>query len=193
MRIKLKYLAPGLIALFVGSAAVAQQWNTTYPTVGVGANTKCITSVNGTCRTYAPAGPTALTGNETYPADTNASGGQSPQTVTVPAALLGALPTQYVVPTNASTTTVNTLTGTLLLNPAGTLTTATVVFPAATGLVDGQVLRLTSSQTLTGLTVTAGAGTSISNAPTALTVSTTGAYGYEFIYKASNTTWYRLQ
>src|SRR5260221_11882484 len=41
------------------------------------------------CGQTVPAGPTLFTGNELFPADTTLPGGASPQTVTVPGALLG--------------------------------------------------------------------------------------------------------
>lgn len=41
------------------------------------------------CAQTVPAGPPALTGAETIPADTNAAGGASPQTVNIPVAALG--------------------------------------------------------------------------------------------------------
>lgn len=43
------------------------------------------------CTVTVPAGPTALTGVELVPADTELLNGQAPQTVTIPSALLGAL------------------------------------------------------------------------------------------------------
>jgi hypothetical protein len=80
---------------------------------------------------------------------------------------------------------------TLILDPAGALLTGTIIMPSAPG--DGQVIRITSTQNITTLTVNANAGQSIKNAPTGFTVSLTGDQGYEFIYRAANTTWYRLQ
>lgn len=68
-----------------------------YPIVGQG--TYCISYQNptvvngvvtsqGTCTSTAPAGPSALTGNELLIADTQLPGGQTPQTVYVPANVL---------------------------------------------------------------------------------------------------------
>ena len=76
---------------------------------------------------------------------------------------------------------------------AGTIATLTLTLPAATALQDGQILRISSSQTVTALTVTPGSGTTVSNTPTAITISATGPYGYEFVYRAANTKWYRVQ
>ncbi len=80
---------------------------------------------------------------------------------------------------------------TLILNPAGTLATGTITMPAAP--VDGQVVRITSTQNITSLTVSPNAGQTMSNAPTGFSVSLTGSQGYEFIYNLSGTNWFRLQ
>lgn len=79
----------------------------------------------------------------------------------------------------------------LILDPAGTLASGTITMPASP--VDGQVIEITSSATITALTVSANAGQSIKNAPTTLVVSATGPQGYSFIYHTANTTWYRLR
>ncbi len=150
----------------------------------------------GVCNSTIAAGP-AITGNETIIANTNLAGGVNPQTVLLNMASLNALPYQYVAGTavalNATTTTVAATTGTLIIDPGGTVTTYAVTLAAATALTDGQLFKLSSSKTLTALVMTAGTGTSISNSPTALTISTTASYGYEFIYNAAVTTWFRLQ
>src|SRR5580765_2021334 len=68
-----------------------------YPIVGQG--TYCISYQNptvvngivtsqGTCTSTAPAGPSALTGNELVIADTQLPGGQNPQSVLIPSAVL---------------------------------------------------------------------------------------------------------
>ena len=85
----------------------------------------------------------------------------------------------------------------MLIQPAGTIAAFTVVFPAATTLTeaDGQLFGLCTTQIVTALTVTAGAGTTVSNAPTALLVPVATGAGscVEWIYRLSNTTWYRVQ
>lgn len=97
----------------------------------------------------------------------------------------------YQTPATGFSITIGASVKTLLLDPAGTLATGTITMPAAP--VDGQIICIASSQTITALTVNANSGQSIKNAPTALTVSTTGPQGYAYIYRSSNTTWYRLQ
>lgn len=162
-----------------------------FPIVGRGSY--CNSSVNGVCNQTIPAGPSVLTGNELIPADTGLPQGQSPQTVLVSMASLGALPYQYEAPLTGASITVASTTGKLILGPAGTIATLTVVFPAASTLADGQTLEVGTSNTVTALTITPGSGTTVSNTPTALTVSTTASYGYKFIYRTANTNWYRLQ
>ena len=165
-----------------------------FPVFGVPANTLCQSfGNNGVCNQYVPAGPTAITGAETIPANTNLANGANPQSIMLTMAAIGALPAVVVSPTAGSNTTIAATTGTLLVVPSGTLATVQFTLPASTGLVDGQTLRISSSQTLTSLTLTAGSGTTINNSPTALTISTTGSYGYEFIYNLAATTWYRIQ
>lgn len=74
----------------------------------------------------------------------------------------------------------------LVLNPAGTLATGTVTLPTAPA--DGHEVAIISTQTQTALTVTAGTGDTIANAPTALVALT----GVRLGYKASELKWYRL-
>lgn len=75
---------------------------------------------------------------------------------------------------------------TLELNPAGTLATGTVTMPATPG--DNQQLVVMSTQIVTALTVSANAGQTINNAPTAIAANT--SFGYR--YNASLSKWLRL-
>jgi hypothetical protein len=95
------------------------------------------------------------------------------------------------VPTTGFSITIANNIRTLILDPAGTLATGTITMPATA--TDGQSVRITSTQIITALTVSPNSGQSITNAPTAFNPNLTGAQGYEFIYVAANTTWYRLQ
>lgn len=97
----------------------------------------------------------------------------------------------YQTPATGFTITIGNGVYTLILDPAGALLTGTITMPSAPN--DGQVVRITCTQNVTTLTVSPNAGQSIKNAPTGFTVSLTGDQGYEFIYRAANTTWYRLQ
>lgn len=97
----------------------------------------------------------------------------------------------YQTPATGFSITIGNQTSSLLLDPAGTLATGTITMPAAP--INGQVVNINSTQTITALTVAANAGQSIKNAPTTLVISTTGSQGYSYIYRTANTTWYRLQ
>ena len=202
----MKRIALGLAALVaVVSIAFAAGQFAGLPIVG-GAS-YCQGQSTGTtgqvCTVTVPAGPTIVTGNELIPADTQLANGAMPQTVYLSLASINALPYVYNVPANATTVTVAATTGKLILNPAGTLTTLGVSLPAAVALVDGQTFELSSSQTLTALTIGLGTGTTMSNTPTALTISTTAAYGYRWLFHVTASTaatglpstgvWYRLQ
>ena len=89
-------------------------------------------------------------------------------------------------PTTGFTITIANNISTLILNPAGTLATGTITMPATP--IDGQEVQITSSQTITGLTVSPNTSQTISNAPTTLTAG----IGYKFIYHLAGTNWYRL-
>lgn len=66
--------------------------------------------------------------------------------------------------------TISPISPNLILNPAGTLATGTVLLPA--NPADGQKLSITSTQTQTALTVTAATGDSVVGGPTALVAKT---------------------
>lgn len=190
-----KLMLGGVAALFVvGAAAVAQQW---LPYPQVGGSSFCSSTVNTSCVNTVPAGP-ALTGKETVPADTNASGGQSPQTVKIALTSLGAGPYQYVTGNDALTAggvVANAATRYVILNPAGTIATYGVQFPGPTSaLVDGQRFGFCSTQIVTALTLTAGGTATINGAPTAavVPVTTGNASCPEWIYVSSVTTWFRI-
>lgn len=186
----MKRLALGLLAaISVAGFAFAGAYDT-YPTVG-GAAKSC-GSGNGVQNCTVPAGPTDITGNELIPADTGLSAGRSPQTVVIPMRLLGGK-VQHEVPLTGASITVAAVTGKLVIDPAGTIATLTVTLPAAADLYDGQTLEIGSSETVTALTLTPGSGTTIAQTPTAITASTTAAYGYKLVYIQSTTQWIRLQ
>lgn len=187
-----KRLGLGLLltAALIGSA-MGQQW----PNIPlVNGASYCGSTVNGVCVQTVPAGP-ALTGNETIPLDTNVANGVSPQTAKIDVTSLGVGPYQYNAPVTTDSITVLANTRHLILEPAGTIAALTVVFPAASGLLDNQTFGLCTTQIVTTLTVTAGSGTTVSNAPTALLVpvATGGASCPEWVYRITNTTWYRVQ
>ena len=64
----------------------------------------------------------------------------------------------------------------LVINPAGTLATGTVVMP--TNPTDGQTLTIFSTQTQTALTLTPGTGDTVNSGTTALVAGTPVKYRY---------------
>ncbi len=197
-------LAVGLLAC-IAVPVTAGMWSN-YPTVGVAAHCASTNQPGGpgtptNCTTTVPAGPTSVTGLETVPADTNAAQGQAPQEVTLSMANLNALP----VTVQAASTTANNLlsptstSGGYVLTAAGAISPTNVSLPP--NAVDGQQFRISATQTIATLNVqgaqasanASGVGDNVSNAPTALTVSTTGSYGYQFKYKLADKRWYRIQ
>lgn len=91
----------------------------------------------------------------------------------------------YLVPLTGFSATIANYVNQLILNPAGTLATGTIIMPATA--YDGQVVGVSSSQTVTTLTVSANSGQSINGAPTTITAIAP----FAFIYRLANTTWYR--
>lgn len=154
----------------------------------------CSATENSVCVNTVPAGP-AMTGNETIPADTQAGQGVQPQTALLDITSLGAGPYQYAAPLTGASLTLTAQQRRLILEPAGTIAALTVVWPAATGLIDNQLMGLCSTQIVTALTLTAGSGTTILNGPTALAIPPATGAGtcYEWVYRVTNTSWYRVQ
>lgn len=95
---------------------------------------------------------------------------------------------QAATPTAGGTVTISdsNYDTTVILTPAGTLATLTVVLPAAP--FNGQRVLITSTQIVTALTLDDGAANT-SGATTALAVNT----AVEYVYRASNTTWYKIR
>lgn len=93
----------------------------------------------------------------------------------------------YNTPTTGQTVTIASGTQTAIINPAGTLATLTVTLPTCDAAYDGSLVRYSSEQVITALTVNATSG-SVSGAPASLAI---GA-GNGYICRGTNTTWYRL-
>lgn len=168
----------------VGGAATCVNFATN-PTTGA-----VLTTCNGPA---VPAGPSIVTGNELIPADTQLTQGIPPATVRIPMAALNALPITFATVTTTAPTTVATATmGGICYNSAATITSATITLPVAP--IDGQQFAVCSNQTITTLSVSAGAGASLAaTTPTVLTASTTAPQGYRWLYNAALTKWFRLQ
>jgi hypothetical protein len=147
------------------------------------------------CGQTVPAGPSGLTGMEIFPADTELAGGAPPQTVAVPIVLLDSGAYYYLSgqttslsgTTNAIPNDVNDV----IIDPTTTVSSMTLTMP--TSPLNGQQVHITSSQTITALHVVGASGQTVSQAPTVLTTSTTGTYGYDFMWVAGTEAWYRLQ
>lgn len=191
----MKRIIYALLACCFGGLAFAGIWNESYPIVG--GSSYCASKVNNVCNSTIAAGPTVLTGNETIPADTGLTSGQVPQTVLIPVGRLGAGPTTYNTPVTTASITITANTRRLIVTPAGTIAEMTLVFPTSTLLAnaDNQLFGFCTTQIISALTVTAGSGTTVSNAPTAMLVPVATGAGscVEWIYRLSATTWYRVQ
>lgn len=201
----LKFTIGALVAVLFGAYAFAQSSSVTvtsgfwpnWPLVG-GASYSC-GSVNGVSNCTVPAGPTSVTGNETIPANSGLSGGQTPQNVLLTMAAFNALPIQVqtIVPAvgvaGATPISASDLSGGIFYNSPSTITAANVTLP--NNPVNGQQYVISANRTITTLSVSAGAGELIggNTAPTVLTASTTGPQGYKFFYNTALTTWFRLQ
>jgi hypothetical protein len=91
----------------------------------------------------------------------------------------------YQVLTTGFTYTFAAGTTVLVINPAGTLATGTITFPAAP--VDGMTVTFSSTQQITALTL-AGNSKTIVSAVTFLPANQSTTY----VYRLSNTTWYPM-
>ena len=92
----------------------------------------------------------------------------------------------YLVPTTGTSITIGTGITALVLNPAGTLASLTITMPLTP--LDGSVLTLASTKTITTLSLSAASGQTLLNAPATLTGNTS----VSFMYVLGITTWVRL-
>jgi len=92
----------------------------------------------------------------------------------------------YQVPLTGFTITIGNTDNILIIEPAETLATGTIIMPASP--TNGQVVRISSTQVVTALTVSANTGQTIKGA-----VTTIAANGFaSWVYRSTNTTWYRI-
>lgn len=163
-----------------------------FPVVGSGSY--CAVTTNGVCTQTIPAGPTAITGAETVPANTGL-GNQSPTTVLVPMSALNALPITFssALVGNLNSISASSTSGGYVFTAAGTISQVNIQLPS--GAIQGQQFVISSNRTITTLNVSASGSDSIgaNSSPTVLTASTTAPQGYRFVYNKAATTWYRLQ
>jgi len=191
-----------LLFTVCGATAAFGQAFPNYPTLNVPADTQCLSyGNNNRCTQYRPAGPNALTGNETIPADTNTANGANPQTIRIPVTGLGAGALVVAVPVTTDIINVDATTRQLIVNPAGTIAALTVNLPAASAtMVNGQRVGVCGTQIVTALTMGAGTGNSFGSTVTSqamLVPAVTGAAScMEWIYSKTSATagvWYRTQ
>jgi hypothetical protein len=95
-------------------------------------------------------------------------------------------PYQYVVPTTGFVINMSTGVSDLLLNPAGTLASGTVVLPIPQQ--DGFVVTISTTQTISAITISGTVGTTVINAPTSLA----GGSSVTFQYVQSIQTWFNI-
>ncbi len=197
-----------LSAALLCGAAYAAGYFPGFPIVGSSSycSSNITAGVPGTssvCGSTTPAGPTALTGSEVFPADTGLASGVQPQTVLVPAAALNALPWAYEThPTTSSSTVVSNSIGGLFITTAAGAAKAGFSMQFPSSPLDNQRLTLATNVSLTGIGLTPNTGQSlaanvISSAggtlsPTWVT-TTAGLPSYEFLYRLADTTWRRIR
>lgn len=185
-----------LSLVIVTSLAYAGGLFNGFPIVGDPGSDICLSyGNNSVCNTFSPAGPNGVPPLATFPADTNVSGSgsvQNPSTINVPVGLTGATVLD-AAPLTAASITVPTGTAKLMLVPAGTIAALTVLLPAPSttingnvySLNDGQPFSIYTSQTVTALTVTPFSGTTLT--PTVTTV--TAALPVKLIYNKAALAW----
>lgn len=130
-----------------------------------------------------------LTGNETVLMDTELGAGLAPQCIAVQTNQLRARQYQQSSPLTGATVQTPQSVHLVQVTPAGTIAALTWVLPAAP-VVDGQVVKLFSTQIITSLTINPSAGQTINGA--AVTSLATANTGVEYVYSAANSTWYRV-
>lgn len=183
-----KFLLATVALLGLSGVALADQGYFGFPVLGTPANTACVSFVNGVCAQFQGPSEPSLTGLEVIPADTNQPQGMVPQTIDIPLTALGAGFISYQSPLTGVTLTTVAGTSKLVLTPAGTIAALTVALPPAVGNTEGATFTIGSSQVVTALTVTAGAGNTLISSPT--TIAANGSV--TFVWRASNSSWYAL-
>lgn len=188
------FLVGGIAAAFAGGLWMG------FPIVGVPANTNCESyGNNGVCNQYTPAGPAAIPNSALIPADTGLSNGQNPQTIRVPITIFAqGLGTAQVVTTNASVVMTDGVS--TLISNQGTVTIASIKLPP--NPKDNQLVRIANAGsgvlTITAIAVGTTGQSIVGTAPASLAILTNNAAAAAennatYVYKAANTSWYRIQ
>lgn len=201
-RLKSTLIIASTALLAFAGAAIGQGQGLFGPFPVIGGSSYCAAyGNNNTCTSTVPAGPVALTGNETILVNTNLSQGRSPQNALVTPAGLNANPITFqtvTIPTMDAATPISAsnLDGGIVYTSTGTITSANITLPANAS--QNQRYEISSNRTITTLTVAAASGDSIASntTPTTLTASTISPNGYTFICdKAGGSVcvWHRLR
>ena len=90
------------------------------------------------------------------------------------------------VPLTGFSITIGTGVTQLILNPAGTLAAGAIILPAVA--LDGQIVKISTEQTITSLTFSPSGGQSIVGAPSTLAQYASAS----FLYNFANRIWYRV-
>lgn len=131
--------------------------------------------------------PTALTTNSSVTIAAPTGTGGVYTLPSVAGALAGAAGVlQYAAPLAAATVTIADATTALVLEPAGTIATLTVVLP--TTPADGKMVSISSTAIVSILTLSGGGSDTIVNA---ITVFAAAGFA-RYVYRASTTKWYRI-
>ena len=149
----------------------------TFPQVGM--SSFCASTVTQyagqSCAQTIPAGPTALTGSEIIPADTQLANSAPPQTVTVPVTLFPAGSISYTVfsayVSSATVIAMPNNVNAFIIDPTTTVANLSLTMPSTP--INGQLVRFASTHTITSLLVTGATGQTVNNAPTVLTAMDT--------------------
>lgn len=89
------------------------------------------------------------------------------------------------IPISGFSITIGTGINQLILNPGGILATGTVIMPLLA--LDGQIVKISTEQTISALTVSGNSGQTVVGAPTTLAQNSSAA----FVYNFANLKWYR--
>lgn len=176
-----KKLAASFLAL-VAAAGIAYAGGAFqgYPLVGGSATSNCLSYGNGSvCNQYQPVGPSVLSGNETFPADTNLQGAGTSAggsaTVAVPVTLFGSgYGGATVASTTGTTAAVVVADGiaSQIYSGAGTATYTSFKLPA-NPINNQQVCLINAGTGVLTLTAVAASANTFGNTPTITGVTPT--------------------
>lgn len=213
MKLRRSFAAAILAALFSTAVLAAGNWSTlpiiaraafcNSTVTGAGApfsgNTGQGQGTTGSiCGSTTPAGPPNFTGNELIPMDTGLAGGASPQTATAPSSLVLGGGGFTVFATGTSGTVPDGISEVILALGAGTTFAATM--PANPWVNQRVCFSSVGSADMTAFSTIANTGQSLVQgaAPTTLPVQTVNTAATKtmricYLYRSSNTSWYRIQ